>query len=152
MNINKLFKAGYYISTLSIIGILLWLGIFKFTMNEAEGIKVLVENHFLMGWLYHVFSVQGVSNLIGIAEIFVGLGMLIGLKYAKVGIYFGALASIIFLTTVSFIFTTPGVWKIIEGIPHINFFLYKDLTLLGGAVMFLGLSYARYKNEAITII
>jgi len=51
--------------------VLLWIGIYKFTPTEAKLIEPLVKNHFLMGWLYQVFSIQTVSNLVGSAEIIV---------------------------------------------------------------------------------
>jgi uncharacterized membrane protein YkgB len=40
----------------------------KFTKVEAEGIKPMVENSPLMGWMYNVMSIAGVSKLIGIME------------------------------------------------------------------------------------
>ena len=44
-------------------------GVAKFTAAEAEAIKPLVSNSPLMGWLYTIFSDQGVSRAIGISEL-----------------------------------------------------------------------------------
>lgn len=83
-----------------------------------------------MGWLYDVMSVQAVSNLVGLSEILVAIGILLGLKYRKVAFYSGLAASDIFLTTLSFLFSTPGVWKVTDGILIANFFLVKDILFL----------------------
>lgn len=109
---------------------MLWLGVYKFTPTEAGLIQPLVESNFAMGWLYDVMSVQAVSNLVGLSEILVAIGILLGLKYRKVAFYSGLAASDIFLTTLSFLFTTPGVWKVTDGILIANFFLVKDILFL----------------------
>ncbi|MDA4697911.1 YkgB family protein, partial [Enterobacter hormaechei] len=59
---SRNFLIGYYISLYGVAIVLLWIGIFKFTPTEAAAIKPLVENHPLMGWLYNILSIQGVSN------------------------------------------------------------------------------------------
>ena len=50
------YKIGYYISLFGVATILLWIGAFKFTHTEAEGIKPLVEHSFLLSWLYKILS------------------------------------------------------------------------------------------------
>lgn len=124
-------QKSYLIGLWATALILIWLGIFKFTPTEAAVIKPLVEHHFLMGWLYGVLSVQMVSNLIGLAEIVVGVALLIGLKQPRIGFCAGIAASVIFLVTLSFMFTTPGVFKVVDGVPVTEFFLFKDLAFLG---------------------
>lgn len=121
---------GYYVGVFGVALLLLWLGVYKFTPTEAGLIQPLVENHFAMGWLYDVMSVQAVSNLVGLSEVLVAIGILIGLKYRKVAFYSGLAASVIFLTTLSFLFTTPDVWKVTDGVLIANFFLVKDILFL----------------------
>ncbi|MFT4693817.1 MAG: putative membrane protein YkgB [Francisella sp.] len=140
---NNISYYSYATGLFSVIVILLWLGVFKFTSAEAEAIKPLVENHILMGWIYSILPTQTVSNLIGTAEIFVGIALIVGLKYPKIGVFAGILASVIFITTTSFIFTTPGVFKIIEGIPKIDFFLFKDIALFGFSMMYVAKSMSK---------
>src|SRR5262245_24520 len=53
--------------------ILVWIGGMKFTAYEAEGIRPFVENSPLFAWTYPIFGVQGLSNILGAAEILVGL-------------------------------------------------------------------------------
>ncbi|MCS3456685.1 putative membrane protein YkgB [Aeromonas sp. BIGb0405] len=124
-------ESGYLVGLAGVLLILVWLGIFKFTPTEAEAIRPLVASHPLMSWLYGIWSVQGVSNLVGIAELVVALALLLSLRYRLAGVYGGLGACIIFLMTLSFIFTLPGAWRWVDGMPIVDFFLLKDLVLLG---------------------
>ena len=58
-------KMGIYVSRYGLVVTLLLIGVLKFSAAEAHGIQPLVANSPLMSWLYRVFSLQGVSNLIG---------------------------------------------------------------------------------------
>lgn len=131
-------KVGYIVGLAATIIVLLWIGIFKFTPGEALAIKNYVSNNFLMSWLYSLFSVQMVSNLIGIFEIFTGLFLLASFWNRKLGLIGGYLSAIIFLTTLSFLMTTPGIWKFSEGVPGTDFFVVKDLAFLAFAFLVIG--------------
>lgn len=128
---------GSIIIRYGLVVILLSIGALKFTAYEAEGIKGLVENSPLMSWAYKIFSVRGYSALIGAIEIV--FGILIALRpFAPKLSAFGSIGSIgMFLTTLSFMLTTPGVWQAGYGFPFLGSsgqFLIKDLALLGAAV------------------
>ncbi|MGH1516072.1 DUF417 family protein [Chryseobacterium sp. JK1] len=136
-NNQLLGRLGYYISLFGAALILLWIGIFKFTPTEAAGIKPLVENHFLTFFVYKVMSVQAVSNLIGTIEIIIALLLIFSAKFAVLKKYAGAGMIVTFLVTLSYLFTTPGTWKIVDGVPVTDFFIIKDLMLLGfGCMLF----------------
>ncbi|HDZ3696264.1 TPA: YkgB family protein, partial [Vibrio cholerae] len=109
---NLTTQYGYLIGVLGVSLILIWLGIYKFTPTEAKLIEPLVLNHPLMGWTYQFLSVQAVSNLIGATEIIVGIGLLIGLRSSKVAYYSGIASVVIFISTLSFLITTPDTWKV----------------------------------------
>ncbi|WP_343687258.1 DUF417 family protein [Chryseobacterium gleum] len=132
---NQLARIGYYISLFGAALILLWIGIFKFTPTEAAAIKPLVENHFLTFFVYKIMSVQAVSNLIGAIEIIIALLLIFSAKFAVLKKYAGMGMIVIFLTTLSYLFTTPGMWKIVDGLPVTDFFIIKDLMLLGFGFM-----------------
>ncbi|OLQ91053.1 hypothetical protein BIY21_13850 [Vibrio ponticus] len=125
---------GYYVGVFGVALVLAWIGIYKFTPTEAKLIEPLVANHFAMGWLYNVLSVQTVSNLIGATEIVVAIGLIIGFKYTRVAYYSGIAAAIIFVATLSFLLTTPNTWKVSDGILISNFFLVKDILFLAIAI------------------
>ena len=121
-----------------LVVILLWVGALKFTAYEAEGIQGLVANSPLMSWGYSVMSVRGFAMLLGIVEIV--LGLLIATRpFAPKLSAIGSIGAIImFLTTLTFVFTTPGVWQPGYGFPFPSpmpgQFLAKDILLLGAAV------------------
>src|SRR5215218_8820267 len=101
---------GIHITRYGLVIVLLWIGGMKFTAYEAEGIKPLVANSPLMSWVYRVMSVGGFSSLLGVVEI--AIGVLIALRPVwPMGSAVGSgLAAGMFLTTLSFLITTPG-WE-----------------------------------------
>ena len=121
-----------------LVVILLWVGALKFTAYEAEGIQGLVANSPLMSWGYSVMSVRGFAMLLGVVEIV--LGLLIATRpFAPQLSAIGSIGAIImFLVTLTFVFTTPGVWQPGYGFPFPSpmpgQFLAKDILLLGAAV------------------
>jgi len=121
-----------------LVVILLWVGALKFTAYEAEGIQGLVANSPLMSWMYSVMSVRGASMLIGVVEIV--LGLLIATRpFAPMLSAIGSFGVIFMsLITLTFIFTTPGVWQPGYGFPYPSpmpgQFLAKDLLMLGAAI------------------
>lgn len=145
---TKLPNVGLLIMILGAAIVLLWIGVFKFTLTEAKGISALVENHPLMAWTYKVWSIRTVSNIIGVIEIITGILLLVGMKIKTSLKWAGLLMILIFSFTISFLFTTPGVWKIVDGVPVTDFFILKDLVFLGfGITLWKG-----YQNPVASIV
>lgn len=140
MKNTDLEKLGYQISVFGVAIVLLWIGVFKFTPTEAKAIEPLVSNSFLTSWLYRILSVQGVSNLIGAIEIITAICLLLHFVWKKVGVLGGILSTMTFLTTLSFLFTTPNVFNTVDGVPITEFFILKDIMALGISIMVLGKS------------
>jgi uncharacterized membrane protein YkgB len=120
-----------------------WIGFMKFTGYEAEGIRPFVGNSALLSWVYGLMSVQGFSALLGVVE--VAIAVLIAARpfSPRASALGSALAVGMFLTTLSFLVTTPGVWELsLGGFPALSVlpgqFLVKDLALLGIALWSLG--------------
>ncbi|WP_421223475.1 DUF417 family protein [Aeromonas enteropelogenes] len=122
---------GFLIALAGVVLTLLWIGVFKFTPTEAAAIKPLVASHPLMSWLYGPLSAQGVSNLIGLAEIVIAIGLIVGLWQPRIGYWSSMGAIVTFLVTLSFLLTLTGVWKVVDGVPVTEFFIFKDLVFLG---------------------
>ncbi|MGY3917164.1 DUF417 family protein [Aeromonas australiensis] len=122
---------GFLVALAGVILTLLWIGVFKFTPTEAAAIKPLVASHPLMSWLYGPLSEQSVSNLIGLVEIVIAIGLVVGLWQPRIGYWSAMGAIVIFLVTLSFLLTLTGVWKVVDGVPVTEFFLFKDLVFLG---------------------
>jgi len=115
----------------------LWLGIFKFTPTEATAIKPLIANHLLSSWLYKLWSEQTVSNIVGIVEIAVAILILLSLKFKQLRRYAGIGVCIIFTMTLSYLFTTPNMFKHVDGVPVTDFFILKDILFLGFGISLL---------------
>lgn len=115
--------------------VIAWFGGMKFTNYEAKGIEPLVSESPFMGWLYEVFSVYTFSVLLGVFE--VAAAVLIAVKpwWPKASILGSLLAILLFAATISFLFTTPGVFEeSVGGFPLLSMtggFLIKDIALLG---------------------
>jgi uncharacterized membrane protein YkgB len=125
-----------------LILILLWIGAMKFTAYEAEGIRPFIENSPLFAWTYPIFGVQGLSNLLGATEILVGLLIAARPWLPRVSAFGSLLAVGMFLSTLSFLVTTPGTWVgELGGFPAISVlgqFLIKDVALLAAAIWSFG--------------
>ena len=134
---------------LSMVVIFLWFGLQKFTAYEAEGIAPFIINSPLTSWL-NVLGTQGASMVVGVSELAFGLLLAAGLRWpGSLAATLGALGSCVtFLTTLSFMATTPGVWAP-SGPPLLSgtfgVFLIKDIVLLATSLVLLaqGLAHRR---------
>ena len=120
-----------------------WIGFMKFTAYEAEGIRPFVAHSPLLSWVYGPLSVRGFSALLGVVEVAVALLIAARPFAPRVSALGSALAVGMFLTTLSFLVTTPGVWEpSLGGFPALSAvpgqFLIKDLALLGISLWTLG--------------
>jgi reactive chlorine resistance protein C len=115
--------------------VIAWFGLLKFTNFEAKGIQPLVAESPFMSWLYEIFSVYTFSALLGVFE--VAAAVLIAVKpwWPKASMLGSALAILLFTATISFLFTTPGVFdEAAGGFPLLSLtggFLIKDVALIG---------------------
>lgn len=119
-----------------------WFGGMKFTHYEAQGLVPLVSNSPFLGWVYDIFSVDTFSSLLGVLEVSIGVliaGRLLSPKLSLIG---GVLSAGLFFTTLSFIFSTPGVIEPGLGFPAITVapgqFLLKDIGLLAASIFVAG--------------
>lgn len=145
-------RSAGHLLRLSIVVIFFWFGLQKFTAYEARGIAPLVSHSPLTSWL-NVLGTQGASMVIGVSELTFGLLLAIGFRWpgslAAIG---GALGSCVtFLTTLSFMVTTPGVFApsgppLLSG--TIGVFLVKDIVLLAASLVLLSQSMARRRAWA----
>lgn len=123
--------------------VLLWIGGMKFTAYEAEGISGFVSNSPLMSWAYSLFSTGGFAALLGVTEIAVALLIAARPLSTRAAVIGSVMAVGMFLTTLSFLITTPGVWEpAAGGFPALSVvpgqFLAKDFVLFGASLRLLG--------------
>ncbi|KLK90108.1 membrane protein [Microvirga vignae] len=123
--------AGLYAS---LVVIYAWFGGMKFTAYEAEGLTGLVGNSPFLSWTYSLFSVRGFSSLLGILELSIGVLIAARLASPVYSLAGGVLSAGLFVTTLSFMATAPGVFVPELGFPAISVapgqFLLKDIGLL----------------------
>ena len=123
--------AGTAILRYAVAFLLLFIGGLKFFAFEANAIQPLVANSPFLSWMYAIFSVQGASSFIGTTEIVTGL-LIASRRFSPMASAVGsAIAVLIFATTLSFLFSTPGALSPMH--PAFGF-LVKDLVLLGASV------------------
>ncbi|MDQ3219382.1 MAG: DUF417 family protein [Acidobacteriota bacterium] len=143
-------NTGIGVLRYSLVAILLYYGSFKFHPVEAKAIQPLVANSPFMSWMYSVFSLQAVSNIVGAAEII--FAVLIALRFVSSRLSaIGSLGAIVMtLTTLTFLFTTPGAWSSVPGFPlpvatPTGAFLLKDVFLLGAAIVTAGEAFENHR-------
>ena len=120
-----------------------WIGLMKFTTYEAEGISPFVAHSPLMRWVYGFMSHRGFSAVLGVVEVAISLLIAARPFWPRASALGSALAVGMFLTTLSFLVTTPGVWEpSLGGFPALSAapgqFFIKDLALLGISLWTLG--------------
>lgn len=119
------------VARLGVALVLGWIGLFKFTPTEANAIVPLLAHSPLMSWLIPTLGVQGASNLIGTVEIITALLLILGTWSARALLVGSGLGALTFAATLSFLFTTPGMFALHDGLWVADGFLLKDVTLLG---------------------
>src|SRR5437764_44007 len=140
---SRVEAAGRELARYGLVVVVAWIGLMKFTAYEAEGIRPFVANSPLLSWVYGPVSVRGLSAVLGVVEVAIAL-LIAARPFAPRACALGsALAVGMFLTTLSFLVTTPGVWEpSLGGFPALSAlpgqFLIKDLALLGIALWSLG--------------
>ncbi len=137
---------GGHVIRYGLVLVIAWIGLMKFTSYEATGIQPLVANSPLMSWMYKILSVQAFSNALGVVEIVIA-GLIALRPWSKRASAMGSAAAVgMFLTTLSFLFSTPGWEPSLGGFPALSAavgqFLIKDVVLLGAAIWSCGEAYS----------
>ncbi len=108
----------------------------------TNGIQPLVAHSPLLSWMYGLLTVEQFSKGLGTVEVMIAV--LIGLRHwsAKASALGSGFAVLMFLTTLSFVFSTPGWEPSLGGFPALSGavgqFLVKDVVLLGASLWTLG--------------
>ena len=150
---SRVEAVGCELARYGLVVVVAWIGLMKFTAYEGEGISGFVANSPLMSWVYGVMSVRGFSALLGVVEVAVALLIAARPLLPRASALGSALAVGMFLTTLSFLVTTPGVWEpSAGGFPALSGkpgqFLLKDLALLGIALWSLGEAWKASERRA----
>lgn len=126
---------GAVLSRYGLVVVIGWIGLLKFAHFEAEQIQPLVAHSPFMGWLYGIFPVYVFSVLLGVFEVTAAVLIALRPLAPKLSIVGSLMAITLFLATISFLFSTPGVTEPAGGgFPALSLtgeFLLKDIPLLG---------------------
>ena len=115
-----------------------WIAAMKVTEYEAKGIQPLIAHSPFLSWGYSVWSVDHFTMIIGAIEMVISTLIALRRWFPKASAVGSLGAVFMFLTTLSFIITTPGWEPSLGGFPalsgDVGEFLIKDLVLLGAAL------------------
>lgn len=138
----RIAPVGGLLARYGLVVVIAWIGALKFTAYEAEGIQPLVASSPFLAWIYNILSVQAVSSLLGVFELAAAALLAIKPWWPRLSLLGSAMAITLFIATISFLFTTPGIGEgAAGGFPVLSStgqFLIKDVALLGIAVWSLG--------------
>jgi uncharacterized membrane protein YkgB len=105
-----------------------WIAAMKVTEYEAKGIEPLIAHSPLLSWGYSIWTVHHFTEIIGAVEMTIAILIALRRWFPKASAVGSVGAICMFLTTLSFIITTPG-WE-----PSLGGFPAKDFTLLGASI------------------
>jgi uncharacterized membrane protein YkgB len=115
-----------------------WIAGMKGTDYEAKGIQPLIAHSPLINWGYSIWTVHHFTMIIGAVELVIAALIAVRHWFPEASAVGSAGAVLMFLTTLSFILTTPGWEPSLGGFPalsgDVGEFLIKDLVLLGAAL------------------
>ncbi len=129
--IARIGDVGTGVLRYGIVFLLVVIGGAKYFAFEAEAIKPLVENSPFLSWMLGALGVQGTSSTIGTLEIATSLAIASRPFAPTVSAIGSAAGVVIFLTTLSFLFSTPGALSLKH---PAGGFLLKDIVLLGACI------------------
>lgn len=131
---------GRTVARYGLVVVLAWIGLGKYVKMEAH---VLIEHSPLMSWVYQLLSQHAVAAALGTAEIAAAALIAVRPLWPRLSAVGSAMAVVLFLGTLSFLFTTPGLIAghagpvpILGALP--GQFLLKDLVLIGVSLWTLG--------------
>ena len=152
--VRSINKISAFVLRYCLVLVVFWIGCLKFTAYESKGVFNHASHSPLLAWAYNILDVRDFSRGLGTVEIAIALLIAAGPVWPKLSIV-GSLGGIgMFLTTLSFVITTPGVWQAGYGFPALaaspGQFLVKDIVLLEAAMWTLAdsLRYAAAGNGA----
>ena len=142
---HPLATAGRLLVRYGLVAVIAWIGALKYTSYEAAAIQPLIAHSPIFSWIYGVVSVRAFAAVLGTVEIIAALLIAIRPLSPRISAVGSAMAVLLFASTLSFLFTTPGATAA-GGFPVLSVlpgqFLLKDLVLIGVSLWTLGDSLA----------
>src|SRR5258708_8251463 len=124
--------AGQFVIRYGLVVVVAWIGALKYFPYEAAAIQPLIAHSPLLSWLYGIFNVRTLGYALGSAEITAALLIALRPLWPRMSAVGSLFPALLFCSTISFPFTTPGVttggFGLLSGLP--GQFLIKDILLL----------------------
>lgn len=119
----------------SLILLLVFFGALKWAAFEADAIYPLISNSPFLSWMDTLFGKQGASIFVGVIEL-ITAALLAARRWSPTAAMIGGFSGIVmFLTTLSFLVTTPS--------PNPEApFIMKDVCLLAMSIWLAGEAWA----------
>lgn len=132
---------GRYLVRYALVVVIAWIGALKYTGYEAAAIQPLIAHSPIFSWLYSILSVRDFAAVLGSVELVTALLIAIRPLAPRISVIGSAMGILLFLGTLSFLFTTPGVtaasgFPVLSALP--GQFLLKDLVLVTASLWTLG--------------
>ena len=144
--------AGQWASRYALVVVLAWIGAGKYVKMESH---TLIAHSPLMSWLYDFLSRDALASALGSLEIIAAILIAVRPLWPHISAAGSVLAIVLFIGTLSFLFTTPGVVQqtagflpVLSGNP--GQFLLKDLVLISVALWTLGDSLETARRRRTT--
>ncbi|MET7747363.1 DUF417 family protein [Micromonospora sp. NPDC005367] len=135
---DDLAAVGFSVLRYGLATNILWIGALKFKQYEVENVEPLLTSSPMFSPVRRRLGAQKLNRLIGITEITVG-SLIAAKPFAPRASVIGSLgAAGMFLTTLSFLVTTPEARQEGQGmfsISQLGQFLLKDTVLFGAALL-----------------
>ena len=136
---NPVATVGRFLVLYTLVTVIAWIGALKYTSYEAAAIQPLIAHSPIFSWLFSILSVRTFAAVLGSLEILAALLIAVRPLFPVLSVIGSAMGILLFLSTLSFLFTTPGVTQVSAGgFPVLSVlpgqFLLKDLVLVSASV------------------
>jgi reactive chlorine resistance protein C len=106
---HPLATAGRHLARYGLVAVIAWIGALKYTPYEAAVIQPLIAHSPVFSGVYGVVSVRAFAAALGTAEIIAALLIAVRPLSPRVSAVGSSMGVLLFASTLSFLFTTPGV-------------------------------------------
>ncbi len=139
--ISKLLKTlGVFILRYGLGIVIIWLGFLKFKNSEAEYTHQLISGGY-MAWILKYITPYALNQIVAYLQILIGVFIMLKAVSKPLSFWGGVAAAIIFLFSISLLFTSNVVWQMGYGFPELSKIgqtILKDLVLFGAAAWCVG--------------
>ena len=109
--------AGRQVVRHGLVVVIAWIGALKYSAYEAAVTHPRIANSPLMSWLYYILSVRALAATLGTLEIIAAALIALHALSPRVSAVGSAMAILLFLGTLSFLFTTPAQARLMPSRP-----------------------------------